>query len=152
MIIAGKYHGIRLFLKRRYFLMIYVYIDVAKLNHFASLISSNGEILVCRSNSQTTVMASSISFPPSNHSTTKRSSSVLNQRLIMPTTWSATLLRRTTTFVSSSHSLLLPCGKITSAKRRQIRLTLTSSPRLLWCRNPIGSLPLKILTWWTSKN
>lgn len=46
MIIADGYHGIRLFLKGRYFLMIYVGIDVAKLNHFASLISSDGEILV----------------------------------------------------------------------------------------------------------
>ena len=62
--------------------MIYVGIDVAKQDHFASLISSDKSLLG-RSNSQTTVMASSISFPPSNHSTTKRSSSVLNQRLII---------------------------------------------------------------------
>src|SRR5699024_6392349 len=46
MIIDGGYHGIRLFLKGRYFLMIYVGIDVAKQDHFASLISSDGEILV----------------------------------------------------------------------------------------------------------
>ena len=66
--------------------MIYVGIDVAKLNHshLSSLLMAKS--LLGRSNSQMTVMASSISFPPSNHSTTKRSSSVLNQRLIMPTT------------------------------------------------------------------
>ena len=46
MIIAGGYHGILLFLKGRVFLKIYVGIDVAKLNHFASLISSDSEILV----------------------------------------------------------------------------------------------------------
>ena len=66
--------------------MIYVGIDVANkaISHLSSLLMAKS--LLGRSNSQTTVMASSISFPPSNHSTTKRSSSVLNQRLIMPTT------------------------------------------------------------------
>jgi len=45
MIIVGGYHGIRLW-KGRYNLMIYLGIDVAKLNHFASAISSDGEILI----------------------------------------------------------------------------------------------------------
>ena len=45
MIIAGGHHGIRLY-ERRYNLMIYVGIDIAKLNHFASAISSDGEILM----------------------------------------------------------------------------------------------------------
>ena len=80
MITAGGYHDIRLFLKGRYFLMIYVGIDVAKLNHFTSLIFSDRKSLLGRSNFQTTVMASGISFPPSNHSTAKGSASVLNQR------------------------------------------------------------------------
>jgi len=34
------------FMKGRYNLMIYVGIDIAKLNHFASAISSDGEILM----------------------------------------------------------------------------------------------------------
>jgi transposase len=45
MIFAGGHHGIRLY-ERRYNLMIYVGIDIAKLNHFASAISSDGEILM----------------------------------------------------------------------------------------------------------
>ena len=38
--------------------MIYVGIDIAKLNHFAAAISSNGEILIEPSNSQTMLTAS----------------------------------------------------------------------------------------------
>ena len=34
------------FMKGRYILMIYVGIDIAKLNHFAAAISSDGEILI----------------------------------------------------------------------------------------------------------
>ena len=34
------------FMKGRYNLMIYVGIDIAKLNHFASAVSSEGEILI----------------------------------------------------------------------------------------------------------
>ena len=34
------------FMKGRYNLMIYVGIDIAKLNHFVAAISSNGEILI----------------------------------------------------------------------------------------------------------
>ena len=34
------------FMKGRYNLMIYVGIDIAKLNHFASAVSSDGEILM----------------------------------------------------------------------------------------------------------
>ena len=45
MIIAGGYHGIKL-KKVKYCLMIYVGIDIAKLNHFASAISFDGEILM----------------------------------------------------------------------------------------------------------
>ena len=45
MIIAGGHHGIRLY-ERRYNLMIFVGIDIAKLNHFASAVSSDGEILM----------------------------------------------------------------------------------------------------------
>ena len=60
--------------------MIYVGIDVAKLNHFTSLIFSDRKSLLGRSNFQITVIASGISFPPSNHSTAKGSASVLNQR------------------------------------------------------------------------
>ena len=90
--------------------MIYVGIDVAKQGHFASLISSDGEILVGPfqfSNDGDGFQYLVSAFEP------------------------FTLLRRATTFVSLIPSLLLPCGKITSAKRRQIRLTLTSLPKLL---------------------
>ena len=93
--------------------MIYVGIDVAKQGHFASLISSDGEILVGPfqfSNDGDGFQYLVSAFEPFE---------------------SATLLRRATMFVSSIRSLLLPCEKITSAKRRQIRLILTSSPRLL---------------------
>ena len=45
MIIAGGYHSIRLF-TGRLILMIFVGIDIAKLNHFASAISSDGEIII----------------------------------------------------------------------------------------------------------
>ena len=45
MIITGGYHSIRL-LKGRYNLMIYVGIDIAKLNHFAAVLSSDGEIII----------------------------------------------------------------------------------------------------------
>lgn len=43
--IAGGYHGIRPF-ERGINLMIYVGIDIAKLNHFASAVSSDGEVLM----------------------------------------------------------------------------------------------------------
>lgn len=39
-------------------MMIYVGIDIAKLNYFASAISSDGEILIGRFNSLMTLMAS----------------------------------------------------------------------------------------------
>jgi transposase len=42
---AGGHHGIAYF-ERRIILMIYVGIDIAKLNHFASAISSDGEVLL----------------------------------------------------------------------------------------------------------
>ena len=45
MIIAGGYHGINTS-KGGVYLMIYVGIDIAKLNHFASAISSDSEILI----------------------------------------------------------------------------------------------------------
>ena len=45
MIQIGGYHGIRLW-EGRYNLMIYVGVDIAKLNHFASAISSDGEVLI----------------------------------------------------------------------------------------------------------
>ena len=65
-----------------------IYVVLMLLNKPISLLSSPpmAKSLLGRSNSQMTVMASNISFPPSNLSTTKRSSSVLNLRLIMPTT------------------------------------------------------------------
>ena len=44
MIIVGGYHGINL--NRKENSMIYVGIDIAKLNHFASAISSDGEVLI----------------------------------------------------------------------------------------------------------
>ena len=69
--------------------MIYVGIDVAKLNHFASAISSDGEI---RLNLQMTLMASSY-FPPSlTPWIVTASSSVLSQRHTTVTTLFDTLL------------------------------------------------------------
>ena len=50
--------------------MIYVGIDVAKQGHFSSLLMTKS--LLGRSNFQTTAMASSTSFPPSNHPPMKR--------------------------------------------------------------------------------
>ena len=44
MIIVGGYHSINLIERRM--LMIFVGIDIAKLNHFASAISSDGEVLI----------------------------------------------------------------------------------------------------------
>jgi len=47
MIIVGGYHSIRLLGKEVWYnLMIYIGIDIAKLNHFAATISSDGEILI----------------------------------------------------------------------------------------------------------
>ena len=45
MIIVGGYHGIE-YLKGRYDLMIYVGIDIAKLDHYASAIDSDGVVLI----------------------------------------------------------------------------------------------------------
>ena len=45
MITVCGYHSIRSY-EREDYLMIYVGIDIAKLNHFASAISSEGEILI----------------------------------------------------------------------------------------------------------
>ena len=109
--------------------MIYVGIDVAKLNHFASLISSDGEILVGPfqfSNDGDGFQYLVSAFEPFD-----------DEEIIIGLESTAhyadNLIRYLVAemFVSSIHSLLLPCGRITSAKRRQIRLTLTSSPRLL---------------------
>ena len=73
--------------------MIYVGADIAKLNHFASAISSDGEVLISRLNLQMTLMASKCwsrsSFRLTQSPTA--SSSVLNQRHTMATTLFDTL-------------------------------------------------------------
>ena len=71
---------------------IYVGIDIAKLNHFAAAISSDGEIILSRSNSQMTLMASNCWSLNSNHSIRTASSSVLSQRHTTVTTLFDTLL------------------------------------------------------------
>ena len=63
---------------------IYVGIDIAKLNHFAAAISSDGEIM--------TLMASNCWSLNSNHSIRTASSSVLSQRHTTVTTLFDTLL------------------------------------------------------------
>ena len=111
--------------------MIYVGIDVAKQGHFASLISSDGEILVGPfqfSNDGDGFQYLVSAFEPFDD---EEIIIGLESTAHYADNLSATLLRRATTFVSLIPSLLLPCGKITSAKRRQIRLTLTSLPKLL---------------------
>ena len=82
-------------------MMIYVGIDIAKLNHFASAISSDGEILI----------------EPFQFS---------NDADGFPTTLSDILLLRSTKCVFSTLSRLPLCEKITSARRRLIKSTLTS--------------------------
>ncbi len=72
---------------------IFVGIDIAKLNHFAAAISSDGEkYSLSRSNSQTTLMASNCWSLSSNHSIRTASSSVLSQRHTTVTTLFDTLL------------------------------------------------------------
>ena len=109
--------------------MIYVGIDVAKQGHFASLISSDGEILVGPfqfSNDGDGFQYLVSAFEPFD-----------DEEIIIGLESTAhyadNLIRYLVAegYKSLIPSLLLPCGKITSAKRRQIRLTLTSLPKLL---------------------
>ena len=83
--------------------MIYVGIDIAKLNHFASALSSDGEILI-------------EPFKFTNDTVT---------------TLFDTLLPRITKCVFLIPSRLLLCVKTTFAKRRRIRSTLSSFAKLL---------------------
>ena len=71
---------------------IFVGIDIAKLNHFAAAISSDGEIMIEPFKSQTTLMASNCWSLSSNHSRRTASSSVLSQRHTTVTTLFDTLL------------------------------------------------------------
>ena len=83
--------------------MIYAGIDIAKLNHFASALSSDGEILI-------------EPFKFTNDTAT---------------TLFDTLLPRITKCVFLIPSRLLLCVKTTFAKRRRIRSTLSSFAKLL---------------------
>ena len=83
--------------------MIYVGIDIAKLNHFASALSSDGEILI-------------EPFKFTNDTVT---------------TLFDTLLPRITKCVFLIPSRLLLCVKTTFAKRRRIKSTLSSFAKLL---------------------
>ena len=90
-------------LEREVNLMIYVGIDIAKLNHFASALSSDGEILI-------------EPFKFTNDTAT---------------TLFDTLLPRITKCVFLIPSRLLLCVKTTFAKRRRIKSTLSSFAKLL---------------------
>ncbi len=83
--------------------MIYAGIDIAKLNHFASALSSDGEILI-------------EPFKFTNDTAT---------------TLFDTLLPRITKCVFLIPSRLLLCVKTTFAKRRRIKSTLSSFAKLL---------------------
>lgn len=106
-------------------------IDVAKLNHFASRISSDGEILVGPfqfSNDGNDFHYLVSAFEPFDD----------EESIIGPESTAyyidnqiRYLVAEDYHVVSSIHSLLLSCGKITSIKQRRIRSALTSSPRLL---------------------
>ena len=67
--------------------MIYVGIDIAKLNHFATAISSDGEVLLEPLNLRMTMMASVYWLPNSILLRRTSSSLVLNLRLTMATTF-----------------------------------------------------------------
>lgn len=111
--------------------MIYVGIDVAKQSHFASLISSDGEILVGPfqfSNDRDGFQYLVSAFEPFDNEIIIGLESTAhyadNQiRYLVAEGYNVC--------VPLIHSLLLPCRRITFAKRRQIRLTLTSLPKLL---------------------
>ena len=95
--------------------MIYAGIDIAKLNHFASVVSSDGEVLV-------------EPFKFSNDSEGFRClSSKLdqfdNQRPTTAITLLSSFSQKVTGSVSLTRSRLLLCGKTMSAKQRRIGWT-----------------------------
>ena len=71
---------------------IYVGIDIAKLNHFAAAISSDGEIIIEPFKFTMTLMASNCWSLNSNLSVRTATSSVLSQRHTTVTTLFVTLL------------------------------------------------------------
>ena len=102
--------------------MIYVGIDIAKLNHFASALSSDGEILLepfkfTNDNDGFYKLLSVLSsFEKDSliivlESTAHYGNTLLN-----------TLFLNTTRYVSSTLFKLLRCERITFARQRQIRL------------------------------
>ena len=139
------------YLRGRYCLMIYVGIDVAKLNHFASAISSDGEVLF--EPFKFTNDADGFQLL-SSHSILFRmiaSSSILSRRPTTVTNLSVTLLMMVIRSVSLTRSRLRPCGRTTSGRPRRIRLTLTSLLDLLLCSSLTGSSRLMVSTLWTSR-
>ena len=104
--------------------MIYVGIDIAKLNHFASTFSFDGKTLNEPFKFVMTVMAS-ICWSRSSIRLTQSptaSSSVLNQRHTMATTSSGTLSLKISRCVLNTIKTSTMRNN-TSAKRRLIRLT-----------------------------
>ena len=67
--------------------MYYVGINIAKLNHFASVVSQTARYSLSRSNLRMTMMASVRCSPHSHHTNAAASSLVLNRRHTMLTTW-----------------------------------------------------------------
>ena len=97
--------------------MIYVGIDIAKLNHFDSALSSDGEILIEPFKfTNDNDMASICCFPNSVPLRRATSSLVLNRRHTTVTTLFDTLLPRITKCVFLIPSRLLLCVKTTFAK------------------------------------
>ncbi len=112
--------------------MIFVGVDIAKLNHFASAISSVGEKLIepfqffNDADGFRLLISALASFERRTVS-----SSVLNQRHTTATTLFDTLLPITTTCVLSTLFRLLLCGKTTSARPRLTKSTRTSLQKRL---------------------
>ena len=138
MMIGGGYHGINAWKRGAHFI-IYVGIDIAKLNHCNSTISSNGEELIkpfkFTSDANDFQLLPLIWIP----FRMTASSSVLSQR---PSTATALFV---ISFIMVIRSVLLirsrprPSGRTTSGRPRQIRLTPISLLKLLCWSSLIGS-------------
>ena len=132
--------------------MIYVGIDIAKLNHFASAVSSEGEELIkpfkfTNDADGFQLLSSHLdSLPVASNCCPliwilfrmTASSSVLSQRPTTATTSFVSSLMKVIRSVSLTRSRPRPSEKTTSERQRRIRLTPTSLRKHLCCSSLIG--------------
>lgn len=118
-IIADGYNSIRL---GKEAFMIYVGIDIAKLNHFASTLSSDGEVLIKTFKFSNDSDGFFMLLPKSVHLTRTASSLVLNRWLTSTTSYSCSLLPTDTKLLCSIPFKLLLCTRTTYARPRLTRL------------------------------